>query len=99
MVTKSCTAALAASVTLLVGCVTGPRYSPPAQPSLQSYTGTTANSVETPAASRSDAAPGSRQTIVLGSGQRIVGVDFGSLLGRDQQRQLVAPTEMGSFTA
>jgi carboxyl-terminal processing protease len=36
-----------------------------------------------------DSAPSS-QTIVLGSGQRIVGVDFGSLLGRDQQRQLVA---------
>ena len=32
----------------------------------------------------------SSQTIVLGSGQRIVGLDFGSLLGRDQQRQLVA---------
>jgi NodT family efflux transporter outer membrane factor (OMF) lipoprotein len=37
---------------------------------LQSYTGTTANSAETPAASRSDAAPGSRQTIVLGSEPR-----------------------------
>ena len=70
MVTKSCTATLAASVTLLVGCVTGPKYSPPAQPSLQSYTGTTPNSTEAPAASRSDAAPGSRQTIILGSGPR-----------------------------
>jgi NodT family efflux transporter outer membrane factor (OMF) lipoprotein len=58
MVTKSFTAALAASVTMLVGCVTGPKYSPPAQPSLQSYTGTTPNSAET------------RQTIVLGSAPR-----------------------------
>jgi NodT family efflux transporter outer membrane factor (OMF) lipoprotein len=70
MVTKSFPAALAASVTMLVGCVTGPRYAPPAQPSLQSYTGTAPNSAETPAASRGDAAPGSRQTIVLGSGPR-----------------------------
>jgi NodT family efflux transporter outer membrane factor (OMF) lipoprotein len=70
MVTKSFTAALAASVTLLGGCVTGPRYSPPAQPSLQSYTGTTENSAETPAASRTGVAPGSRQTIVLGSEPR-----------------------------
>lgn len=30
------------------------------------------------------------QTVVLGTGQRIVGLDFGSLLGRDEQRQLVA---------
>jgi NodT family efflux transporter outer membrane factor (OMF) lipoprotein len=70
MLTKSFTAALAASVTMLVGCVTGPRYSPPAQPTLQSYTGTTLNSAEMPAASRSDAARGPRQTIVLGSEPR-----------------------------
>ena len=70
MLIKSFTAALAASVTMLVGCVTGPRYSPPAQPTLQSYTGATSNSGVGPAASRSDASPGSRQTIVLGSGPR-----------------------------
>ena len=70
MFTKSFTVALAAFVTLVVGCVTGPRYSPPAQPTLQSYTGATSNSGVGPAASRSDASPGSRQTIVLGSGPR-----------------------------
>jgi NodT family efflux transporter outer membrane factor (OMF) lipoprotein len=67
MFTRSFTAALAASVTMLVGCETGPRYSPPAQPTLQSYTGTTTNSADEPAAGRSDASPNSRQTIVLGS--------------------------------
>jgi NodT family efflux transporter outer membrane factor (OMF) lipoprotein len=70
MFTRSFTATLAAFVTLLVGCATGPKYSPPAQPTLQSYTGTAPNSAEVPAAGRSDASPGSRQTIVLGLAPR-----------------------------
>jgi NodT family efflux transporter outer membrane factor (OMF) lipoprotein len=70
MLTKSFTAALAAFVTVLVGCATGPRYSPPAQPTLQTYTGTTTNPTEAPAAGRSDASSGSRQTIVLSSEPR-----------------------------
>jgi NodT family efflux transporter outer membrane factor (OMF) lipoprotein len=70
MLTKSFTAAVATSVTMLVGCATGPRYSPPAQPTLQSYTTTTANSAGAPAAGRSDASPSSRQTVVLGSEPR-----------------------------
>jgi NodT family efflux transporter outer membrane factor (OMF) lipoprotein len=64
---KSFTVALAASVTMLGGCATAPKYSPPAQPTLQSYTGTTTNSAEAPAAGRSEASPSSTQTIVLGS--------------------------------
>jgi NodT family efflux transporter outer membrane factor (OMF) lipoprotein len=70
MFTRSFIAALAASITMLVGCATGPKYSPPAQPTLQSYTGTTTNSAEAPAAGRSDASPSSRQTIVLGAAPR-----------------------------
>ena len=70
MFTRSFTVALAAFVTLLVGCVTGPRYSPPAQPTLQSYTGGATNSAEAPAAGRGSASLGSRQTIILSSEPR-----------------------------
>jgi NodT family efflux transporter outer membrane factor (OMF) lipoprotein len=70
MFTKSFAVALAAFVTVLVGCATGPRYSPPVQPTLQSYTGRTTNSTEAPAAGRSEESSGSRQTIVLGSEPR-----------------------------
>ena len=70
MFTRSFTVALAAFVTLLVGCVTGPRYSLPAQPTLQSYTGRATNSAEAPAVGRGSASPGSRQTIILSSEPR-----------------------------
>jgi NodT family efflux transporter outer membrane factor (OMF) lipoprotein len=70
MFTKSFTAPLAAFVTMLVGCATGPRYSPPVQPTLRSYTGRTTNSTEALAAGRSEESSGSRQTIVLDSAPR-----------------------------
>ena len=41
---RSFRAAFAASVAMLVGCAVGPKYSPPAQPTLQAYTGTPTNS-------------------------------------------------------
>jgi NodT family efflux transporter outer membrane factor (OMF) lipoprotein len=40
MFTKSIAFMWAACVIILVGCATGPQYSPPAPPTLQSYTGT-----------------------------------------------------------
>ena len=41
---RSFRAAFAASVAMLVGCAAGPKYSPPAQPTLQAYTVTPTNS-------------------------------------------------------
>ena len=38
MFTRSFSVAFAASVIISGGCATGPKYSPPAQPTLQSYT-------------------------------------------------------------
>lgn len=49
---RSFTAALVASVIMLAGCAAGPKYAPPAQPTVQSY-------IATP--------PGSGQTVVLGA--------------------------------
>jgi NodT family efflux transporter outer membrane factor (OMF) lipoprotein len=63
---RSFTVALAAAVTVLLGCATGPKYAPPARPTLQTYTGTSTGPVEAPSADRGGEPRSAGQAVVLG---------------------------------
>lgn len=70
MFTRSFSVAFAASVVISGGCATGPKYSPPAKPTLQSYTDAATKTADAPAAGRSGTPAGSGQRIVLGAAPR-----------------------------
>jgi NodT family efflux transporter outer membrane factor (OMF) lipoprotein len=70
MFTRLFTVAFAASVIISGGCATGPKYSPPALPTLQSYTDAATRPAEVSAADQSGTPPSSGQRIVLGSAPR-----------------------------
>jgi NodT family efflux transporter outer membrane factor (OMF) lipoprotein len=95
MFSRSLTAVFAAFVIMLVGCATGPKYSPPAQPTLQSYTGAAAASAEAPAAGSNGVPTVSAQRIVLGAAPR---EDWWTQLQSQQLDHVVALALQSNFS-